>query len=143
LLVFGAGKLPNINDRYQVIELGSITSPHLQSLFYSACDVFAAPSRIESFGLTALEAMACATAVVAFSTGGLVDLVADGETGLLEQKVGSVTGVHDRLDWMLRHPVERQNMGLAARQRVEKQFGSALMARRYVELYNRLLGSSQ
>ncbi len=143
LLVFGAGKLPDSRGRYQLIELGSINSPYLQSLFYSACDVFAAPSRIESFGLTALEAMACGTPVVAFHTGGLVDIVADGETGLLESRVGSVVGLHDQLAWMLQHPTERQNMGLAARQRVEKQFASGLMAKRYVEVYNRLLGTSE
>jgi glycosyltransferase involved in cell wall biosynthesis len=143
LLVFGAGKLPDSGGRYQLIELGSINSPHLQSLFYSACDVFAAPSLIESFGLTAVEAMACGTPVVAFYTGGLIDIVADGETGLLETTVGSVVGLHDQLVWMLQHPTERQNMGLAARQRVEKQFGSALMAKRYVELYNCILGSSE
>jgi glycosyltransferase involved in cell wall biosynthesis len=143
LLVFGAGKLPDSGGRYQLIELGSISSPRLQSLFYSACDVFAAPSRIESFGLTALEAMACGTPVVAFNTGGLVDVVADGETGLLETKVGSVAGLHDQFDWMLQHPAERQNMGVAARQRVEKQFTSGLMARRYVKLYNQLLGSTE
>jgi len=143
LLVFGAGKLPDSGGRYQLIELGSINSPHLQSLFYSACDLFAAPSQIESFGLTALEAMACGTPVVAFHTGGLVDIVADGETGLLERRVGSVVGLHDQLAWMLQHPTERQNMGLAARQRVEKQFTSTLMARRYVELYNWLLATSE
>jgi glycosyltransferase involved in cell wall biosynthesis len=145
LLVFGAGKLPDRggrsepDGRYQIIELGSVSSPRLQSLFYSACDVFAAPSRIESFGLTALEAMACGTPVVAFHAGGLVDIVADGKTGLLETKVGSVAGLRDQLDWMLQHPTERQSMGFAARQRVEKQFTSALMAKRYVELYNQLL----
>jgi len=143
LLVFGAGKLPDSGGRYQLIELGSINSPDLQSLFYSACDVFAAPSRIESFGLTALEAMACGTPVVAFQTGGLMDIVADGETGLLERRVGSVVGLHDRLAWMLQHPTERQSMGLAARQRVEKQFTSTLMARRYVELYSRVLGTTE
>src|SRR5438270_1593655 len=143
LLVFGVGKLPDSDGRYQLVELGSINSPHLQSLFYSACDVFAAPSQIEAFGLTALEAMACGTPVVAFYTGGLVDVIADRETGLLETKIGSVSGLRDQLDWMLRHPTERQNMGLAARQRVEKQFASSLMAKRYVELYNRLLGTSE
>jgi glycosyltransferase involved in cell wall biosynthesis len=149
LLVFGAGKLSDSgarsepDGRYQFIELGSINSPRLQSLFYSACDVFAAPSRIESFGLTALEAMACGTPVVAFRTGGLVDVVADGETGLLEKKVGSVVGLHDQLDWMLQNPTERRNMGLAARQRVEKHFPSTLMAKRYVELYNSLVRTGE
>ena len=149
LLVFGAGKLPDNggrsepDGRYQIIELGSINSPRLQSLFYSACNVFAAPSRIESFGLTALEAMACGTPVVAFETGGVVDIVADGETGLLEKQVGSVAGLRNRLDWMLQHPAERGNMGLAARQRVEKQFSSALMGKRYVELYRELVRNSE
>jgi glycosyltransferase involved in cell wall biosynthesis len=139
LLVFGAGKLPDSGGRYQLIELGSISSPQLQSLFYSACDVFAAPSRIESFGLTALEAMACGTPVVAFCTGGLVDIVADGETGLLEKRLGNIAGLHNKLHWMLQHPAGRQKMGLAARQRVEKQFTSSLMAKRYAELYGGLL----
>jgi len=143
LLVFGAGKLPENGGKYQLIELGSINLPRLQSQFYSACDVFAAPSRIESFGLTALEAMACGTPVVAFETGGLVDIVADGETGLLEKQVGSVAGLRNRLDWMLQHPAERGNMGLAARQRVEKQFSSALMGRRYVERYRELVRNSE
>jgi glycosyltransferase involved in cell wall biosynthesis len=145
LLVFGAGKLPDSggrsepDGRYQLVELGSINSPHLQSLFYSACDVFATPSRIESFGLTALEAMACGTPVVAFQTGGLPDVVADGQTGLLEKRVGSVAGLRDQLDWMLQHPTERKRMALAARQRVERQFTYDLMAKRYMELYASLL----
>jgi glycosyltransferase involved in cell wall biosynthesis len=149
LLIFGAGKLPDNggrsepDGRYQIIELGSINSPRLQSQFYSACDVFAAPSRIESFGLTALEAMACGTPVVAFETGGLVDIVADGKTGLLEKKVGSVAGLRNQLDWMLQHPAERRNMGLAARERVKKQFPSALMGSRYMELYRELVGNSE
>ena len=93
-------------------------------------------------GLVLVEAMLCGTPVVAFHTGGLVDIVADGETGLLESRVGSVAGLRDQLAWMLQHPTERQNMGLAARQRVETQFASGLMAKRYVEVYNRLLGTS-
>jgi glycosyltransferase involved in cell wall biosynthesis len=143
LVAFGAGQLPDSGGRYQLIELGNIDSPQLQSLFYSACDVFAAPSRIESFGLTALEAMACGTPVVAFGTSGLLDIVAAGETGLLEARISNVGGLRDQLDWMLQHPAERQNMGLAARQRVEKQFTRSLMAKRYAELYCHLLESSE
>ena len=87
--------------------------------------------------------MACGTPVVAFHTSGLTDVVADGETGLLDSRIGSVAVLRDQLDWMLQHPTERENMGLAARQRVEKQFASTLMANRYVQLYERLLGASE
>jgi D-inositol-3-phosphate glycosyltransferase len=49
--------------------------------YYSAADVLVMPSYYESFGMVALEAMACATPVIAAETGGLVFLVKDGETG--------------------------------------------------------------
>lgn len=52
-------------------------------LFYSAADVVAVPSRYESFGLVAVEAMACGTPVVASHVGGLTFTIEDGLTGLL------------------------------------------------------------
>lgn len=51
--------------------------------FYSAADVCAVPSAYESFGMVALEAMACQTPVVAFRVGGLASLIKDGSTGSL------------------------------------------------------------
>lgn len=136
LLAFGTGRLPDNNSRYNTIELGTIHSPRLQSLFYSACDVFATPSKIESFGLTALEAMACGTPVVAYHTGGLPEIVMHGETGLLEKEIGSKAGLYNQLKWMLCHTTEREQMGRAARKRVEENFTRELMARRYAELYH-------
>lgn len=139
LLAFGGGKLPECAGKCEVMELGSIHSSELQSIFYSACDVFVVPSRIESFGLTALEAMACGTPLVAYQTGGLADLVMDGVTGLLEKEVGSVPGLTRLLQWVWKHPTERIDMGVAARQRVVQQFSDSLMAQRYLELYQKLL----
>ncbi len=74
-------------------------------LFYSAADVCAVPSYYETFGLVALEAMACGTPVVATSVGGFKDIIRQGETGYvlpdnnprdLADKIGrllSVSGV--------------------------------------------------
>ena len=140
LLTFGAGQLLPLPESLQVIALGQLTSPHLQSLVYSAADVFAMPSAIESFGLTALEAMACGTPVIAFRTGGLPDLVIPGETGWLADEVGSPKALYEGLQWLLHHPMEREAMGRAARQRVEQEFSADRMADRYIDLYNELLG---
>ena len=138
LLVFGSGKWPRNIGNFETILMGSIGSSRFQSIYYSALDVFAMPSRIETFGLVALEAMACKTPVVAYSTGGLTDVVTDGETGLLEPEIGSVSGLVRMLQWMWKHTAERAAMGVAARQRVVQKYSDTLMARRYMDLYHEL-----
>jgi glycosyltransferase involved in cell wall biosynthesis len=139
LLVLGAGKWPA--GEVETIPMGSLGSPRLQSVFYSALDVFAMPSLVETFGNVAMEAMACETPVVAYPAGGLADVLADGETGLYEREVGSVEGLARMLQWMWQHPAERVTMGMAGRQRVIKNFSDALMAKRYAKLYQELLES--
>lgn len=52
-------------------------------LFYAAADVFVMPSHYESFGMAALEALACGTPVIAANVGGLRTLIVDGQHGLL------------------------------------------------------------
>ena len=142
LLIFGTGKWPSASG-IETMQLGTLNSFQLQSLFYSALDVFAMPSRVETFGNVALEAMACETPVVAYATGGLTDVVADRETGLLEREIGSVPGLARMLNWMWQHPVERRAIGMAARGRVIANFADRLMARRYSELYGQLLASCE
>jgi glycosyltransferase involved in cell wall biosynthesis len=139
LLVLGAGKRLNNIPNFETIYFGSVGSARLQSLYYSALDVFVMPSRIETFGLVALEAMACETPTVSYTAGGLADVVADGETGLLEHEIGSVDGLVRMLTWMWKHPTERAAMGIAARQRVIEKFSDSLMARRYMDLYHELI----
>jgi glycosyltransferase involved in cell wall biosynthesis len=142
LLTFGTGKWPSASG-IETMQLGSMNTPQLQCLSYSALDVFATPSRAETFGNTALEAMACETPVIAYAAGGLTDVVADRETGLLEPEIGSVSGLARMLQWMWQHPAERQAMGMAARRRVVAHFTDDLMARRYSELYGQLLSGCE
>jgi glycosyltransferase involved in cell wall biosynthesis len=141
LLVLGAGKWPAIG--IETIPMGSISSARLQSAFYSALDVFAMPSKVETFGNVAMEAMACETPVVAYPAGGLLDVVADGKTGLMDSEIGSVSGMIRMLQWMYNHPKERTDMGRAARQRVIKHFSDSLMAHRYTSLYHELVPAEE
>lgn len=137
LLVLGAGKWPETG--IPTICVGSTSSACFQSVFYSALDVFAMPSRVETFGLVALEAMTCGTPVVTYPVGAMPEVVVDGKNGLIEQEIGSVAGLARMLQWMWKHPTERMAMGIEARRRVVEQFSDSLMARRYLDLYNELL----
>jgi glycosyltransferase involved in cell wall biosynthesis len=141
LLSFGGGRadasLPNH------VHLGPVYSVDLQRLFYSAVDVFVTPSLVETFGNTAMEAMACGTPVVGYATSGLKDVVASGVTGLLQEPVGSEEAIWQALEYMVSNSEERALMGLAARRRVEECFDVRLMSARYKELYSRLLQNSQ
>jgi len=139
LIIFGSGQIPNINSQITTINLGHLTSHHLQCLAYSAADLFVMPSQIESFGLTALESMSCGTPVLAFRTGGIPDLVRHHETGWLAEQVSSVQSLYQGLEWLVHNPQERLAMGKAARDRVEKEFSAQLMADRYISLYQELL----
>jgi glycosyltransferase involved in cell wall biosynthesis len=138
VLTFGSGRWPE-SSRIKIVQFGALNSPRLQSLFYSAMDVFVTPSLIETFGNTAMEAMASETPVVAYATSGLTDVVLDGQTGLLEKEIGSITGLARMLQWMWKHPTERATMGVAGRQRVILELSDSLMASRYIELYNELV----
>jgi glycosyltransferase involved in cell wall biosynthesis len=139
LIVFGSGHLPPLLNSIKVVRLDNLSSPVMQCVAYAAADVFVMPSRIESFGLTALEAMACGTPVVAYRTGGLPDLIDSGQTGLLVDEIGSVEGLQKALQWMQNYPEERDQMGLASRRRVEKHFTDVLMVKRYKSLYDSLV----
>jgi len=96
------------------------------------CEVFLLPSTSESFGLAALEAMACGAVVVATRTGGLPEVIEDGVTGVLEP-VGSVEAMGRRAVELLRDPVRYQTMRDAGVARAQ-----GFSADRIVPMYERL-----
>ena len=84
--------------------------------YYNAADVFVLPSHHESFGLVALEAMACGTPVVASRVGGLTSFISDGLTGYLIPWRCPEPFAR-RIETLLSNPILRNTMGRAARSR--------------------------
>jgi starch synthase len=141
-----------LNPRIVWIEK-MVSKPEAVQL-YSHARVFCCPSVYEPFGIINLEAMACGTAVVASSTGGIKEVVADGETGYLvpfeQDPVSSFPTRPDqfardlgaKITGLLRDPDRCRKFGIAGRRRVEEKFGWPAIANQTIELYRALIDGS-
>ena len=118
---------------------------------YTHAAVFCCPSVYEPFGIINLEAMACGTAVVATSVGGIPEVVVPDETGLLVDP-GLVPGSFDPADparfaadlagavnRLARDPALRESFGAAGRRRVEAHFSWDAIAEQTLEMYGKVI----
>lgn len=103
----------------------------------SIADVFLMPSGSETFGLAALEAMACDVPVVASDIGGLPELVADGETGYL-CPLGDIDAFTERTARLLSNDEHQAEMAAAARRRAVEHFDLEKIVPQYEAYYERV-----
>ena len=113
----------------------------------SQATLFCCPSVYEPLGIVNLEAAACATAVVASDVGGIPEVVADGDTGLLVHYDASDPGKFEadlaaRMAELLADPQRAAEMGARGRARVLDEFGWAAIATRTAEVYRAVLAGS-
>jgi D-inositol-3-phosphate glycosyltransferase len=102
--------------------------------YYSAADACVVPSYYESFGMAALESMACGTPVVASRVGGLPTIIQHGRTGYLKSW-RCPEAFATSLEIILANQSLRDSMGRAARRRAES-LGWDAIAARMLELYD-------
>ena len=107
----------------------------------SCADLFLLPSQSESFGLAALEAMACGAPVVASNAGGLPEVVADGVTGYL-LPVGAIDQMAEAGVRILSDPEHAKALSKAARALALERFSATAIVPRYEALYDRVLSAS-
>jgi alpha-maltose-1-phosphate synthase len=135
-------------QRPGIIWIEEMVDQHTACELYSHAAVFICPSIYEPFGIINLEAMACETAVVASSVGGIKEVVVAGETGFLvplEQMNESpfeatnpekfARDLAERVNELMRDPQLRERFGKAGRERVEQHFSWSAIAEKTKALY--------
>jgi N-acetyl-alpha-D-glucosaminyl L-malate synthase BshA len=105
----------------------------------STADLFLMPSQSESFGLSALEAMACGVPVVSSSVGGLPELQLHGKTGFIAE-FGDIDRMSRYSIDLLTNQTKHEMFAAAARERA-LEFDSSKIVARYEEYYKRVLAS--
>ncbi|GJF17624.1 glycogen synthase [Mycolicibacterium cyprinidarum] len=106
----------------------------------SAATTFICPSVYEPLGIVNLEAMACATAVVASDVGGIPEVVADQQTGLLVHYDADDTASFERelayaVNSLVADPEKARQFGVAGRQRCIDEFSWASIAEQTMQIY--------
>ena len=134
-------RLKSLAARLGIVDMVTFTGAVRQTelpKYYGAADVFVLPSHYESFGLAALEAMACGVPVVASRVGGLKTFVKDGKTGyLIPWRCPEPFA--QRLSILLANPALRESMGKAARTEALGRSWSGV-ANELLDFYSYLMG---
>jgi glycosyltransferase involved in cell wall biosynthesis len=130
LIVELANKL-SVSKNVKIIEFVS----HL-NLFYAASDVFVLPTFNDNFGLVVAEAMACGKPVIVSDKGAPPEIV--GDAGLVFQ-YGSPADLAEKLVFLLDDEESRQKIGAKAHRRIVENFTWDKAARKYLEIYKRVL----
>jgi glycosyltransferase involved in cell wall biosynthesis len=139
LIIFGEGYLGNqLRAQVATLGLGDVVQfagfrDDLDS-FVGCFDIFAHPALAEGLGVAALKASAAAVPVVGFAAGGLPEAVAHDVTGLLVPPE-DVDGLRNAIARLIDDDKLSRRLGRAGRERMQKEFSIATMAREHVALY--------
>ena len=106
--------------------------------YLAAADIFVLPSFEEGSPNALLEAMAAGLATVSSKIGGVEDLLAEGETGLMFP-AGDAPALTDALSRLMENSQWRHDIGAASRRHVADNFSVALIAQCYIDAYRRLV----
>ncbi|MFZ0519036.1 MAG: glycogen synthase [Acidobacteriaceae bacterium] len=167
VLCAGAPDTPEIAaEMRQKVAEAKATHPHVVWIekmvtkaeviqLYSHARIFCCPSVYEPFGIINLEAMACHAPVVASATGGILEVVVDGETGYLvpfaaDPKTGFPSNSEEfardlaaKISELWNDPEKCRQFGEAGRRRVEEKFAWSAIAEQTIQLYQSLIEATQ
>lgn len=138
IVAFGEAKAEFVNlVKIPVYSLGYVSDVSQIVALYNAIDVFVTSSLEENLPNTIMEAMACGVPCVGFRIGGIPEMIGHKKNGY----VASYKDTDDLaagIDWVL-NKADRDELFRNARRKVEKNYSEAVVAKQYIQLYQRLL----
>ncbi|AYL97510.1 glycosyltransferase family 4 protein [Mucilaginibacter celer] len=138
LVVFGNRGTETVPDfPFKTSFLGTINNDEKLALHYAAADAFLIPSLEDNLPYTVMESLSCGTPVIAFTTGGIPNMVQHEHNGYLAAYRSSESFA-DGMEWIIKHP-EKEKLNQQARQTIMERFSEEVIAKQHIEVYNRLL----
>lgn len=138
LVVFGNRNADDMPDfLFKTTFLGTIKDDEKLVTCYAAADAFLIPSLEDNLPYTVMESLACGTPVIAFTTGGIPDMVQHEHNGYLA-KYRSAESFTDGMEWIINYP-DRSLLQQQARQTVIDKFSEDVIATQHIELYKQVL----
>jgi glycosyltransferase involved in cell wall biosynthesis len=140
LVVFGNRNADDVPDfPFKTTFFGTINDDAKLAACYAAADAFLIPSLEDNLPYTVMESLACGTPVIAFTTGGIPDMVKHEYNGYLAA-YRSAESFADGMEWAINHP-GREKLRQQARQTVIANFSETIIAKKHLELYTQLTGN--
>lgn len=138
VVVFGNRGTENVPEfPFKTSFLGTINNDEKLALHYAAADAFLIPSLEDNLPYTVMESLSCGTPVIAFTTGGIPDMVQHEHNGYLATYKSSESFA-DGMEWIIKHP-EREKLNRQARQTIMDAFSEEVIAKKHIEVYEQLL----
>jgi glycosyltransferase involved in cell wall biosynthesis len=138
LVVFGNRNTEDVPEfSFKTSFLGTINDDEKLATCYAAADAFLTTSIEDNLPYTVMEALACGTPVIAFTTGGIPDMVQHKYNGYLATYRSSESFA-DGMEWIIKHP-NSNDLQQQARQSVLNNFSEEIIAEKHSQLYNQLV----
>ena len=138
LVVYGSSGDDSLNINLPVHFAGHISCEDKLIDLYNACDVMVVPSIQENLSNAIMESLSCGLPVVGFDIGGNKDMISHKSNGYLVDGI-SPTGLKGGITWVIEN--SDNNLRENARRGVVTKFDSSIIAPKYIELYNNILGA--
>jgi glycosyltransferase involved in cell wall biosynthesis len=138
LVVFGNRNTDDVPDfPFKTSFLGTINDDEQLARGYAAADAFLIPSLEDNLPYTVMESLSCGTPVIAFTTGGIPDMVKHEYNGYLAT-YRSAESFADGMEWVINYP-DPVKLQQQARQSIMDGFSEDIISKRHIDLYHQLL----